>query len=123
MMFPRMSGNDGHTTIAIFNFTTNNNIINAMACLFGRHMFHLHVRKPLRRLGRVLVCAPRMEYEEYEFEGARVRDGSRRTKVSMDMRPPIPQCAPLMIPSCYWDEPNHSHSRLLLERWIEPELR
>jgi hypothetical protein len=62
------------------------------------------VQKPLRRLGRILVCAPKIEYEEYEFEGARVQEGSRRTKVHMDMRPPIPFCAPLMVPSAYWDE-------------------
>jgi hypothetical protein len=72
-----------------------------MVRLFGWHLGTFHVRKPLRRLGRVLICAPKIEYPEYEFEGAQVRDGSRRTKVHMDIRPLIPFCAPLMVPSVY----------------------
>lgn len=102
----------------------DNNNSSKMVRLFGVYLFHLHVKKPLRRLGRKLVCAPLVEYEEYEFQGARVQNGSRRTKlhldifqgarvqegsrstrVTLDISVPIPLCAPLMVSSAYWDEP------------------
>jgi hypothetical protein len=41
--------------------------------------------------------------EEYEFQGAQVSEGSQRINVRIDLRPPIPYCVPLMVPS-YVDE-------------------
>jgi hypothetical protein len=69
-----------------------------MVRIFGFHLGTFHVRKPLRRLGRILTCSVLPEAPWQEFQGAEVQEGSCRTKVRMDMRYTTPLCAPLKIP-------------------------
>jgi hypothetical protein len=57
----------------------------------------------VRRTWRVLTCQPAHVPEEYEFQGAQVSEGSQRINVRIDLRPLIPYCVPLMVPS-YVDE-------------------
>lgn len=74
-----------------------------MVRLFGRYLFPCPLRQTLRRAWRVLTCQPAHEPEEYEFMGAQVSEGSQRINVRIDLRPPMPMCVPLMVPS-YCDE-------------------
>lgn len=59
------------------------------------HVIYIHcpLRQTIRRTWRALTCALSPLEETYEFQGATVTEGSRRTRVYMDMRPPIPECA------------------------------
>ena len=107
MMFPRMSLlllspylRYCHQTHHNFLHQHHRNInINInMVRIFGFHLGTFHVRKPLRRLGRILTCSVLPEAPWEEFQGAEVQEGSCRTKVRMDMRYTTPLCAPLKIP-------------------------
>ena len=95
-----------------------------MVRIFGVHLGTFHVRKPLRRLRRILTCSVLPEAPWEEFQGAEVQEGSCRTKVRMDMRYTTPLCAPLKIPKDVDEEtlafimarhssPSHHHGALL----------
>jgi hypothetical protein len=69
-----------------------------MARFCGLHV-HCPLRQALRRTWRVLTCQPAHVPVEYEFLGAQVSEGSQRINVRIDLRPPMPLCVPLMVPS------------------------
>jgi hypothetical protein len=62
----------------------------AMVRIFDKQLGTFHVRKPLRLSGRWLTCAPVcLDEESYGFQGAIVTEGSRKTKVHLNMWAPI----------------------------------
>jgi hypothetical protein len=78
---------------------------------------HCPLRQAMRRTWRVLTCQPAHVPEEYEFQGAQVSEGSQRINVRYSLRPPVPYCVPIMVPS---DVDEETCAFLRNRRWNPP---